>query len=179
MSAYETASSTLASVLSHPSLDLAHVEKTTDALSELMANQEEIDSAIRLGGQSATKTGEDVDEDSLAEEFEAMVQEEKAREAERLQLEHAAQEREKAQASEERRAKIAELQKKQADLEEQKRLLEADPASQPGSQDEWQRRYDAAQDRQSEEKKRAEVERMQKEERARGAREAREQVAAE
>lgn len=176
MSAYETASSTLASVLSHPFLDLAHVEKTTDALSELMANQEEIDSAIRLGGQSATKTGEDVDEDSLAEEFEAMVQEEKAREAERVQLEQAAQERKKAQASEERKAKIAELQKKQAELEEQKRVLETDPASPSDAQDDWQRRYDAAKDRQSEEKKRAEVERMQKEEKAR---EARERVAAE
>jgi charged multivesicular body protein 7 len=79
MAAYETSTSTLKTILSDPSLDLDHVEKTTEALAEVMANQEEVDSAIRLGGEIAVGSGGVVvDDDELRKELEDMVKEEKA-----------------------------------------------------------------------------------------------------
>lgn len=63
----------------NPLLDLEEVERTTEEMAEVMANQEEVDSAIRVGGQLATKAGgvEEVDEDELKRELEEMVKDER------------------------------------------------------------------------------------------------------
>jgi charged multivesicular body protein 7 len=100
MQAYEASTATLAHVLSHPSLQRDRIETTMDALADTMADQQEIDEAIRSGGQvvadAAGMDGAD-DEDALEKELEALVierREEEAEESKVKQLEEQTQERE-------------------------------------------------------------------------------------
>ena len=164
MAAYSQSTTTLKSILSHPSLDLDHVERTTDELAEVMASQEEVDSAIRLGGELATaaagKGGEEVDDDELRKELEAMVSDQR-------------EEDRRAEAEEARVKKAAEMdkaeQEKGKSLEVQQPARAKETSAEIGKNDdddkERRRRYEDAQQRQKEEAVRAEAERMRKAER--------------
>ena len=77
METYQLSTSTLRSVLSHPTLDHERITSTTDDLAEVLADQHEIDDAIRSGGAIATSAaGVDVDEDELADELQDLIKEE-------------------------------------------------------------------------------------------------------
>jgi charged multivesicular body protein 7 len=153
MAAYETSTSTLKTILSDPSLDLDHVEKTTEALAEVMANQEEVDSAIRLGGEIAVGSGGVVvDDDELRKELEDMVKEEKAareKETEKplpsLSKEPEVGVEVEVPATNSRSAKASEEAE-----------VEADQI--------WRERYEAAQQRKQDEGERAGAERLKRQE---------------
>jgi charged multivesicular body protein 7 len=159
MAAYTTSTSTLKGILANPALDLDHVEKTTEELAEVMANQEEVDSAIRIGGEVAVGASGEVDDEELKRELEGMVRDEKeAQRAAEMQRAAEAQRTEKQkvpptpQPVEDRTAdtvsaKAAELDKAAADAEAERV---------------WKERYEEAQQRKKEEAGRAEVERMRR-----------------
>ncbi|TYJ53251.1 hypothetical protein B9479_006118 [Cryptococcus floricola] len=85
MSAYETSTSTLTQILAHPSLSPDYVAQTTDALADAMADQSEIDDAVRVGGEVAMGSRRvEVDEDDLADELAALVEEEKRAEEKKV-----------------------------------------------------------------------------------------------
>lgn len=142
MAAYRTSTSTLRTLLSHPSLSLEHIEATTDELAEVMANQQEVDEAVRIGGEIATgSSAVVVDEGELADELEELVREEK----EKLAREQKEKE-EKKEREQERSRKEAEVRREkdveakldgttakadQGDLVRATRRLSLDPA--PGS----------------------------------------------
>jgi charged multivesicular body protein 7 len=159
MAAYTSSTSTLKTILANPALDLDHVERTTEELAEVMANQEEVDSAIRIGGEVAVGASGEVDDEELKRELEGMVRDEK--EAQRAaEMQRAAEtqrtEKEKVlptpQPVEDRiadtdSAKAAESDKAAADAEAERV---------------WKERYEEAQQRKKEEAGRAEVERMRR-----------------
>ncbi|KAK8847685.1 hypothetical protein IAR55_005544 [Kwoniella newhampshirensis] len=174
MTAYETSTATLSSVLSHPSLSLDRIAETTDALAEAMADQEEIDQAVRLGGEVAMGSKRvEVDEEDLAAELEGLVQEETIR---------AAAESAKKQAEEEERKRVAKAAEF-AQLQEENKVR-SEPAvdgsdSAPTGQKTigasnnvkksteegvWETRYEEAQARKKEETQRAEGERLKRDE---------------
>jgi charged multivesicular body protein 7 len=166
MAAYTTSTSTLKSILANPALDLDHVEKTTEELAEVMANQEEVDSAIRIGGQVAVGASGEVDDEELKRELEGMVRDEKeaqvAATAERAEKEKEAQRTVEAQ-------RAAEKEKTAQKPTEKPVLVAAtkDEVKKTGDQDAetervWRERYEEAQQRAKEEKERAEVERMRR-----------------
>ncbi|KXN92206.1 hypothetical protein AN958_08659 [Leucoagaricus sp. SymC.cos] len=70
MKSYEASTSTLRTILSHPSLQRTNIDKTMDALAEANYNAREIDDAIRIGGDAVV--GTDVDEE-LEAEWKALV----------------------------------------------------------------------------------------------------------
>lgn len=156
MAAYTTSTSTLKSILSNPALDMDHVEKTTEELAEVMANQEEVDSAIRIGGEVATGGREEVDDEELKRELEAMVNDEK-------EAQRAAEARATSQ-------KVAQQEKvAQRPIETPAPVSATKPIEAAGdveSEEErnWRQRYEEAQQRKKEEKERAEVERMRRQE---------------
>lgn len=167
MAAYATSTSTLKSILSHPSLDLDHVERTTEELAEVMANQEEIDSAIRLGGDVAVGASgqtDGVDEDELRKELEELVK----LEQQQQQQQQAAKDKDKkkqqadaassSQADKEKQPATPSAEASQAGTNP---LAEAEAEAEAGRR----RRYEDAQQRQRDEAARAEVERMHKAER--------------
>jgi charged multivesicular body protein 7 len=159
MAAYTTSTSTLKTILANPALDLDHVEATTEELAKVMANQEEVDSAIRIGGEVAIGSGGEVDDEELKRELEGMVRDEKeAQRAAEMQRAAEAQRTEKQkvpptpQPVEDRTAdtvsaKAAESDKAAADAEAERV---------------WKKRYEEAQQRKKEEAGRAEVERMRR-----------------
>ncbi|OCF40884.1 charged multivesicular body protein 7 [Kwoniella heveanensis CBS 569] len=117
MAAYETSTSTLRSVLSDPSLSPDRIAETTDALADAMADQEEIDQAVRIGGELAmgSRRVVEVDEDELAAELADLVEEEKAeQEREREREQARAKEREEAKRSAESATKQADVERKLA-----------------------------------------------------------------
>lgn len=149
MAAYETSTSTLTQVLAHPSLSFERIAATTDALSEAMANQEEIDQAVRIGGEVAMGGKRvEVDEDELAKELEALVEEEK--QAEQKKTPVGAEEKPNV-ATELPRAPVnppaSEIE--EGPMAEEERL--------------WRQRYEEAQARKQAEKERFEAERLRKE----------------
>ncbi|KAK0521313.1 hypothetical protein OC835_006926 [Tilletia horrida] len=81
MQAYDKSTTTLKSLLSHPSLNLDKVEDTMAALSDAMADHTEVDDAIRAGSEGiAGQSGAaDIDEDELEREL-AALEAESARE---------------------------------------------------------------------------------------------------
>ena len=102
METYQLSTSTLRSVLSHPTLDQEHITSTTDNLAEVLADQHEIDDAIRSGGAIATgAAGMEVDEDELADELQDLIKEEEATKTREEAAKRADMER-LAQAAEER-----------------------------------------------------------------------------
>lgn len=72
MKSYEASASTLRSILSHPSLQRTNIEKTMDALAEANHAAQEVDDAIRIGGDVAL--GTNFDEDEIEDEWKALVQ---------------------------------------------------------------------------------------------------------
>ena len=86
--AYETSTATLRTVLADPALQRDKVDATMEALSDALADQEEIDQAIQSGGLSAvagTSMGGDVDEDELERELQGLVEDkQKEDESERV-----------------------------------------------------------------------------------------------
>ena len=68
--AYELGTSTLRTLLETPSLSLDHVEQTTDALADAMADYRDVNDAIQTGGTSAVQP---VDEKELEDELAQLV----------------------------------------------------------------------------------------------------------
>ena len=183
MDAYESATKTLKGVLAHPSLDMDKVERTTEELAEVMASQEEVDSAIRIGGELAVdagvRGGGGEDEEELEKELEGLVREEKEKErveGEKRRKEEA-MEREKELERERERQKELEREQEQgrAQISSSSQKTTETPSEQitnkttgistgVSASNEWTRRFEDAQQRDQEEKRRAEVERMRKEE---------------
>lgn len=187
MAAYETSNSTLRTLLANPLLDKDRVEQTTERLAETLADQREIDDAIRLGGAVAVGTVDEMDEGELESELQALVEEEKERtrvaeEKERArvaeELKRGKEKREAAEASAkakeevERQKAVAEAKARREELSAQqaaKQHLESRLAALSGTstsavQDEHQIRYDEAQKREREERKRAAVEQRKRDE---------------
>ncbi|KAF5365191.1 hypothetical protein D9758_005328 [Tetrapyrgos nigripes] len=74
---YESSTSTLRSILSHPSLQRESIEKTMDALAEANADAKEVDEAVRIGGDVALGVEDIVDESELEAELRGLIEEEK------------------------------------------------------------------------------------------------------
>jgi len=113
LKAYETSTSTLRSLLALPELQLSAVEGTMDGLADALADTQEIEDAVRLGGASAPGQ---VEEDELEKELEAFVRQEKeegAKGKDAKLLEERARERERAREAE--KTKVA----KQTDARQQ------------------------------------------------------------
>ncbi|CAK5281800.1 unnamed protein product [Mycena citricolor] len=73
---YESSSTTLRAILSHPSLQRDSIEKTMDAMAEANADAREIDEAIRIGSNVALGVDESAfDEDELAQELQRLASE--------------------------------------------------------------------------------------------------------
>lgn len=168
MQAYEASTATLAHVLSHPSLQRDRIETTMDALADTMADQQEIDEAIRSGGQvvadAAGMDGAD-DEDALEKELEALVierREEEAEESKVKQLEEQTQERELVH-------RLATWKPKQDPLP--RSVAPPDPTAsgestgQVQGSDAWEAVYEQAQARKVAETARAEANKLKKESR--------------
>ncbi|WWD08285.1 hypothetical protein V865_006396 [Kwoniella europaea PYCC6329] len=179
MAAYETSTSTLRSVLSDPSLSPDRISATTDALAEAMADQEEIDQAVRIGGELAMGGKRvEVDDDELAAELEDLVQEEKAAQV-------AAAEQQKKQVEKERKEQTEREEaagKQSVPVNEKPTVLlpahsqAAKPQQgseqhnqlkkQEQEEQQWKDRYEDAQHRKEAERRRSEEERLRKEERS-------------
>ena len=163
MAAYTTSTSTLKSILANPALDLDHVEKTTEELAEVMANQEEVDSAIRIGGEVAIASGGEVDDEELKRELEGMVRDEKEAQA-AVVAAQAAEKQKEAQRTAEKEKIVQKPIEKTAPVaitkEETKKAGEGEVDSE--AERVWRERYEEAQQRAKEEKERAEVERMRR-----------------
>jgi len=167
MQAYETSTSTLKSIMSNPALDMDNVEKTTEALAEVMSNQEEVDNAIRIGGEIAVGASgrEGVDDDELKKELEEMVRDEK----ERQRVEAA-----EAKLAEREKAKEAPAAPEPAlapvpapsSVSDQSATLppaETTPHVETAEERVWRERYEDAQLRKKEEAARADAERSRRE----------------
>ena len=163
MAAYTTSTSTLKTILANPALDLDHVEKTTEELAEVMANQEEVDSAIRVGGQVAVGTSGEVDDDELKRELEAMVNDEKEAQAAAMASRVVEKEKEARRVAEKEKIvqKAAEKPAPTAATKEPARESRETGADAEAERV-WRERYEEAQQRTKEEKERAEVERMRR-----------------
>ena len=149
LKAYGSATHTLKNVLSNPSLEIGHVEQTMEDMAEALAGQAEIDDAIQTGGRVAV--GNTVDEDELEKELADLVLDEKQRQR--------AQEEEKREKAE----RLAQLEPRPLPPSS---VPTATPAATPAAKDDdtWQKTFEDAQQRQADEAKRAEMERLQREE---------------
>lgn len=85
MAAYSLSSSALTSILSHPSLQRSHLDSTLESLSDIMADAQEIEEAIQIGGQIALEAGgvQPPEEDDLEKELAALVLDTKQEEVEK------------------------------------------------------------------------------------------------
>jgi len=168
MAAYEQSTSTLKTILSNPNLDLDHVERTTEALAEVMSNQEEIDTAVRIGGEVAVGSGGVVDDDDLKKELEDMVKEEKEKEAEARMADQVRAEQTRVEKAEKEKGRVA---VQAAAGGSTSTTLDAGQKSAETTQSEveaeevWRERYEEAQQRKKEESERAEMERMKRQQR--------------
>jgi len=89
MRTYETSTSTLKTLLAHPTLQRDHIDATMSKMSDALADHAEIEQAIQLNGKDAQRAaGVDFDEDELDAELAAIVQ---AQEAEGVRREHESQ----------------------------------------------------------------------------------------
>lgn len=90
MKTYETSTETLRAVLAHPSLQREKIDETMDAMSAATADAREIDATIQMGS-TMTQAEAGIDEDELADELQALVQqtemEEERQKLERLTAE--------------------------------------------------------------------------------------------
>ncbi|EIW70984.1 hypothetical protein TREMEDRAFT_67523 [Tremella mesenterica DSM 1558] len=167
MAAYQTSTSTLRQLLSHPSLSLDKVEETTEALASALADQREVDDAMAIGEKILVQNA--VDEDDLEKELEAMV-----KDAEEVQK----KEKEMAEASLARAAERAPVhnvpQREKVDTIATSRLARSiisdegagkrveTPLAMDDELSPWEERYLAAREREVGEKMRAEKERLER-----------------
>lgn len=96
MQAYETSTKTLRAALARPELQRDRVDATLEGMAEALADQREIDEAIRVGESVAV--GDQADEDELASELAMLVKEaetEQRAEKEREEKERKEQEKER------------------------------------------------------------------------------------
>ncbi|KDQ60963.1 hypothetical protein JAAARDRAFT_125410 [Jaapia argillacea MUCL 33604] len=85
MKSYETSTSTLRAILSHPSLQKERIDETMDAMAAATADAREVDDAIRMGGDMAqTELG--IDDDELEAELRALAQEANIERAEQEEM---------------------------------------------------------------------------------------------
>lgn len=168
MNAYETATRTLKGILATPTLDLERVERTTEEMAEVLALQEEVDSAIRVGGSVAVGAGGVVvDEDELERELEGLVLDEKKAKEEEQERDVVREKERVERAEREERDKKEKKEKEEKEGREKEKAQQAHMAKQDKErtpEDVWQETYDTAQQRQREEAARAEIERMRREE---------------
>lgn len=83
MRAYELSTTTIRSLLAHPSLQRDKVDTTMEHLADALADHAEIADAVQIGGQVAVgAAGAEADEEELREELEALEKE--TREEERV-----------------------------------------------------------------------------------------------
>ena len=73
MKSYESSTTTLKAILSHPSLQRESVDKTLEALAEANADAHELDNSIRIAGDLALGVDESVDEDEVEAEWAELV----------------------------------------------------------------------------------------------------------
>jgi charged multivesicular body protein 7 len=173
MKAYETSTSTLRTILSDPALQRDRVDATLDAMAEANAEYKEIEETIEAG---MPDTGEVVDEDELAKELEALVQEREREEKEEKER----KERQEREAKERRERELIEGEQREneiraRELERDRQRLaarESKPASEARAAEEaseelWRKRWEEAnqekevqriKDRQKELEKRAQWE---------------------
>ncbi|KAJ7063483.1 Snf7-domain-containing protein [Mycena amicta] len=78
LKSYETSTATLRSILAHPSLERENIDKTMDALAEANADAQEVDQAIRIGGDIALGIDSNpaFDEAELEEELRLLAKDE-------------------------------------------------------------------------------------------------------
>lgn len=138
---YETATSVLRNLLADPRLQRDRVDSTMEGLEEVVADQKEIDEAIKDGGERARLAAgqEEMDETELKEEMERLEEEERREREEEKQRkikeeEEAAKEKERErvqrQKEEEERQRLAkereeaERKRKQKEREEEEKEKE-------------------------------------------------------
>src|ERR1700761_6682876 len=92
MKAYETSTTTLRTILSHPLLQRENIDATMESMADANADYKEVSDAIQFGLEGEGVGAVDVDEDELASELDALVKE---REEEEAAEKLAAEEREK------------------------------------------------------------------------------------
>jgi charged multivesicular body protein 7 len=131
MQMYSTASSTLRDLLSHPSLQMENVDKTLSEMSDALAEQAEINSAIEAGAEDARRAAmryddEEVDEKELEDELERLVSERKKEEEEQREREERETKlREEKEEEERRRREKEERERLAKEKEEEARKREA------------------------------------------------------
>lgn len=78
MKSYASSTTTLRTLLSHPSLQRDKIDETMDAMASANCDAKEVDDAIRIGGDIAlglNTPGEGIDEGELEEELRMLVEE--------------------------------------------------------------------------------------------------------
>lgn len=75
MKSYESSTTTLRSILAHPSLQKDSIEKTMDAMAEANTDAHEVDEAIRIGGDVALGIDAAFDDAELEQELKLLAQE--------------------------------------------------------------------------------------------------------
>lgn len=83
LSAYQSATSSLKSLLAHPSLQKEQVENTTDAMQDALADQREIEGVIKIAGDEISSL--DLVEVEIQKELEEMQKEAKEERKQRLE----------------------------------------------------------------------------------------------
>ena len=85
MKSYESSTTTLRTLLAHPSLQRDAIDQTLDALAATNADAKDVDDAVRMGGDMAmVEAGIEIDDAELEAELAKLVEE-----GEREQLEKA------------------------------------------------------------------------------------------
>ncbi len=159
MRAYQTSTSTLSAILQNPSLSLDTITKTTDDLAQVLADSDEVSQAVRLGGEIAVQSsGSAVDEDELELELEDLIREEKESEAKK--------ENDKAEIGKESRpmstkSPVVFESINASSVSTNSRSPNPDRAAETIPTD-HEAIYEAAQQREKEEKERAEIERIKR-----------------
>ncbi|KAF9075127.1 hypothetical protein BDP27DRAFT_1415505 [Rhodocollybia butyracea] len=72
LKSYKASTTTLRSILSHPSLQRDSIDQTMEAMAEANADAREIDDAVRIGGDIAVGVS-DIDDDELEEELKKLT----------------------------------------------------------------------------------------------------------
>ncbi|KAE9399738.1 hypothetical protein BT96DRAFT_919926, partial [Gymnopus androsaceus JB14] len=86
LASYKSSTSTLRSILSHPSLQRGSIEKTMEAMAEANEDAKEIDEAVRFGGDVALGISSGSD-DELEEELKRLVDESEQEKKEEMEKE--------------------------------------------------------------------------------------------
>ncbi|KAF4603795.1 hypothetical protein EYR40_000966 [Pleurotus pulmonarius] len=87
MKSYASSTTTLRTLLSHPSLQRDKIDETMDAMASANSDAKEVDDAIRIGGDIAlglNTPGEAIDEGELEEELRMLVEEKMVEDRQRL-----------------------------------------------------------------------------------------------